>query len=139
MGTIPVTGLGEAKGEGYKPVDTGKYQTRITSVEEVETGPNSKNPGSPMLKIKHTIINHDEYSDRPLTHFLLIPTAETEESQAKIQADKIKRLCNACGVETEGDSFDTQDLMGAECTLVVTVTERDNQKQNDVKDFLPLS
>ena len=54
---IDVNGLKDdvaaaAKGEGnFKDVPHGTYEVEITKIDLVETGPNSKEPGSPMVTI----------------------------------------------------------------------------------------
>lgn len=139
MAIVKVEGLGGATGEVFSPIPAGMYKLRITNVSEVATGPKSKNPGSPMLKIECVVDASEEHgAGRKLFMNIMLPTPAMELDQRTMSINRIKRLQIACGIASDGDEFDTTDFMGQSFKGVVTISENNGQKQNQITDQLPI-
>lgn len=139
MALIKVEGLSEASGEVFQPIPAGMYKLRITNVSEVVTGPKSKNPGSPMLKIQTKVTaDNDTGADKVLFMNIMLPTPAMELDKRTMSINRIKRLLLACGLDKAVDEFDTTDLVGCEFKGVVTLEENNGQKQNQIQDQLPI-
>lgn len=136
MSIVKVAGLKENDGLVFPILPAGTYKCRITDVEPRETGPNSKNPGSPMLRIGTKVSAGEEQEGHVQSFFVLLPTPEMDSESRQRTISRIKRICIAAGLDVEEDSFDTDDLMGAELRLVVTVEEREGTKRNNIVDQL---
>ena len=135
MSKFTVPGLDKSDGVVFRPLPTGKYAFRISGIEEKETGPKSKHPGEPMLEFTCKVMAPGtEHDEAHLRFWLVLPAPYMDSRSLKMNTDKIKRLLIACDLESADDSFETEDLFGAEFCAVVK--EKDNQ--NDVADYLPL-
>lgn len=138
MPIVNVAGLKDDEGKLFEVVPAGKYEMQIISVDEGETGPTSKNPGAPMLKVKCRIID-GEHAERVLFTNIMIPTANMDENAIKLNRARLKRLCMACGLNITTDGLDTQDLIGATFMGVVGVRKDKNDPNkefNDINDYL---
>lgn len=133
MALIDVGGLKDSDGEVFKPLPPAQYPVRIASVVVGETGPQSKNPGSPILKLT-VKVSEGEHQDRILFENMLLPDkSHMDAGQIAQCVARIKRLLNACGIEVEVDKLDTDELMGAEYLAVVNIKDNRNQITDQLK------
>lgn len=133
----------EQTGEKSFPVaDAGIHEVRVTGVKEMETGPNSKNPGTPMWCVDFVITEEGENKDIKVSNFYQIPgqqgSAWMDEKTVKRQLNDIKQLWMACDVEVVDGNLDTDDLLHASCRLDVTVDPNGGRPRNNVRDVLPV-
>lgn len=104
----------EPKTDGFELLPNGKYHCQITSVEEVETGENSKEPGTPMLKMEYTVIS-GKYENRKIWDNLVL---------ADSSLWKTKALLYALGYSQEEVASDNFDFEPEEMMLEKEVTVR---------------
>ena len=138
MAKIGVPGLKESDGEVFPVINQGQYHCRITSVDDSkELGPDSKYPGAQAILFKAQVHTPGEAEHGfTLLWNQTIPNKDMEDSYKSREVAKIKRLCIACGIDSDSDDFDTDDLMHAEFTAVVVVETKDGVKRNVIKDWL---
>lgn len=82
----------------YKEVPYGKYEVKIEKMELGETGPKSKNPGSPMLKVQFRILT-GEFKNSCIFMNQVI----TQAFQLHVALDFLKSLDS--GIDITFDSF----------------------------------
>ena len=135
-------GLPESDGIIFHTFPSGKYEARITKIEDVVSGPNSSHPGTPMVQVSHRLISDDEAVNGKIVFSnVILPGAEymSEEEDRRATAT-LARYYMACGVEIPSDgSYDTDDWMGYEHIVVVTEKNYKGKPVNNVSDVLPLN
>lgn len=82
----------------YKQVPYGKYEVKIDKMELGETGPKSKNPGAPMLKVQFRILT-GEFKNSCIFMNQVI----TQAFQLHLAMDFLKSLDS--GIDITFDSF----------------------------------
>jgi hypothetical protein len=106
-----------------KPAQPGVYDLQITAAEEKETGPNSKHPGSPQLKI--TLGFENEPNTPNITHYISLPYQGDES--ANFKALLLKRFLVHFKVPFDSNGIDTErvcmDMVGASARTEVSLTE----------------
>jgi hypothetical protein len=143
MAVIKVGGLKESDGIVFKTMKAGNYPVRIVGIEDA---PSKK--GNPMLTFKLKV-SSGEHMDELLAAYVNLPYEGMEPSRVTKCVAQLKRLIVACGMGVTDDTFDTQDLMGAEFLAEVTEeqmpsrtledgTVQKGKPSNNVKDYLPL-
>lgn len=114
-----------------QPLAKGKYPVQITAAEEKASGPNSKNPGSPMIVVTAAFTGDtiEEQNAPTVRHFLSLPAETDEPGSAKFKVLMLKRFMHAFGLAIPAGSADIDleqlcfDLMGREANLEVNLGE----------------
>jgi hypothetical protein len=111
-----------------KPAPIGRYLLRIDGTEVRETGPASKSPGQPMLKV---IINVLDVPDaQAITHFITFPTPTDDQDNAKFKMLNLKRFLQAFNIRVPKEGVDLEqlsvDCLGAEASCDLTLSEPDD-------------
>jgi hypothetical protein len=136
-----VLNFADVKDNTFEALPAGRYHVRITDVERKETGENSKNPGTPMIRVEYTIVQDGEYKNRRVWDNLVL-------SQSSLW--KTKQLVVAAGAvtkeEAESSSFNFKPeemLHGRELFVKLDIqpARKVNGKEyaasNQVKAFYP--
>jgi hypothetical protein len=125
---------------GLDPLPTGKYHVAITDIEERESGPQSKNPGSIYWNIEFTVQSGDYEGRKVWTNASFLPQA----------LYTIKGIMEALGMETTGNELDIEfdDFLNKELVVKVNFlkagevtyngTTRQLDDRNEVKRFYKL-
>ncbi len=124
--------FGDTKVGDYQAVDAGWYLATITDVEEKESGPKAKHPGSPLLKIELTLkegSNLTSENKKVFSNASLLPNA----------LYTLMEFCNALGVDTNDDEaeIDYESWVGQDVCIKVNQYEYDGDTQNGVKRIQP--
>lgn len=123
---MPFLNINLGNVEEQKPVAAGKYLTQITSAKVAESGPNSKVPGSPILRVSIGIPS--EPTAPNISHFISFPTGEDDDS-AEFKLLMLKRFLHAYTIPYGSDGLDLEELamqmVGAEAEVEVTLSEPD--------------
>lgn len=136
--------LSGADTTGFDPVPSNRYNIRIHKYEMTETGPNSKVPGTPMLKLQLKIVDGD-YKDKIIFDQFTLPPADREN------ADKMLgffvRFLIAIGYEektikSKGFALTKlEDIVGREAVATVVEVPANPEKgydaSNNVKGYKP--
>lgn len=103
----------------------GRYTLRITEGKEVVTGPNSKNPGSPMLRFSIGFPNDVEYQN--FNHFIMLPTEDDDAKQTNNKVLGLKRFLTLFRIPYQNGELDIpqllMDAVGSEADAEVSQTE----------------
>lgn len=137
MALLHVEGLADSDGVVFKTVPAGTYPTRIIGVEDTVTGPKSKIPGTPMLKIKCKIEEGSEGAGNILFLNIIIPSQDQDPDVRQKCVDRIKRLLIACGITDSVNEFDTADLQGQSFNAVISLKTEGGVSTNNIVDQLP--
>lgn len=114
-----------------QPLSNGRYTWQITAAKEAETGPNSKNPGSPQLVFTHTCIgsSKEEQNAPQVTQFISLPHSTDEAKSANFKALLLKRYLEAFQIPYSSDGIDTDEIIyhaiGKEASLDTNLSEPD--------------
>lgn len=134
MPILGLKGLKESTGEVFPVVPAGNYRVRITKIEESETGPEAKYPGSPSLKFYMKVCEGD-HENHTFVETIAIPDPDTQEAEyVRQNVAKFKKFCMACGIEPSDDNLDTDEFMGKEFVVVVSERKVDGKARNEIKD-----
>lgn len=112
-----------------QPLAKGKYDTQITAAENKVTGPNSKNPGSPMIQVTvgFTGTSPEEQNAPTVRHYLSLPAENDDADKARFKVLLLKRFLHHYGVPYSNGDLDTEqlcfDLVGRSATTEVSLTE----------------
>ena len=135
---VVIPGVSESDGEVFKVAPSGEYEAQICSSEIAVTGPNSKFPGTPMLKL--TIKLEDDEYPVNVFHNMVLPVGDYLNSlnaeQLRRRRAELKQLQIACGIDGT-DTIDSDDYM--ECSVRVVILKYDDPErgpQNRIKEFL---
>jgi hypothetical protein len=89
-----------------KPAAAGQYMLQIVKAEVAETGPQSKHPGSPQLKISIGFV--DEPNTPNIMQFISLPNEHDDANSASYKALLLKRFLvhfkipfDSAGIDTE--------------------------------------
>ncbi len=138
MPIIKQDGLEESDGQVFKAIPASIYPIRTVKVEMRETGEKSKHPGRPMIELTHKVREGEEHEGSQLKSWFVLSCPGMDDEEKRRAVAKVKNLLTACEIEVdEDDNFDTDDLMGAECSAAVTVKKDDGgDEMNNIKSFL---
>lgn len=132
---VKIDGFAEDKGEKSAGLPAGKYKFMNTTVADGVTGPQSKTPGRPLIKVTCTVFDHPEHSGRVMFLNFPIPDKATDDEKAfNFMRSNLKRFCNACGLNSESAEFDTSDLQNCRFTGIVATKD----DRSEIKDYLTL-
>ena len=134
-------GLGDSDGIVFQTAPAGKYQARITKIEDLTSKPGGKKPPSPMVKVDFRLQSDDPViAAMSVSQFMMLPYAPwMDEEDNRKQMASMARMYTACGLEIE-DEYDTDDWMGEEVTVVLTLKEYpagSGTMVNNISDILP--
>lgn len=141
---MSVLDLSGADTTGFDPVPSDRYNVRIHKYEMTETGPNSKVPGTPMLKLQLKIVD-GPYKDKIIFDQFTLPPADREN------ADKMLgffvRFLIAIGydekqIKSKGFSLaKLDDIVSKEAVATVVLVPENKEKgydaSNNVKGYKP--
>jgi hypothetical protein len=139
MALLHVEGLAESDGVVFKTIPAAKYPMRIVGVEDTVSGPKSKVPGSPMLKVKAKVEEGNTGEGTTMYMNIMLPTQEMDFDIKQKAIDRIKRLLIACGITESVNEFDTADLMGKSFQGVVSLKTEAGISSNNIVDQLPMN
>ena len=131
MPVIHAKGLTQSDGVIFKTIPSGEYILRIAGMEERE----SREKKQAMIEFSAKV-EGGEHNGENIKFWLMLPVEGIDPMQYQRNVDTLKRICIACGIATSTDELDTDNLMGASFKAVITETEKDGKKQNNVKDYL---
>lgn len=108
-------------------VPAGVYDLVITGAENRESGPNSKHPGAPMIRV--SIAFKDLNLNAPnISHFISLPFGDDDEN-ASFKLLQLKRFITLFGIPYE-NGMDSDDLLmqmsGQEARAQVNLSEPDD-------------
>lgn len=106
-------------------VPEAEYDLTIESCEEQE----SKKSGKPMLMCLITIDNPPANitTPAPIFHYVSLPDPDDEPKTSRFKLRMIRRLLNTFNVAFEDNGFDSDDLVGAKGTCLVTQQEQQKE------------
>lgn len=113
-----------------KPLPKGRYPTQITAGELKETGPNSKNPGRPILQftVGFTGPSKEEQVAPTVRHFVSLPHPDDEQKSYDFKLLMLKRFLVAFNIPFS-NNFDPEETafaaIGQTADLEVDLTEPD--------------
>lgn len=117
----------------YTKLDESKlYVFRITSVEVRKTGPQSKNPGEPMLLVHLEVRIPEEFEGKSVNDNLLLPMAPSpldsvaERRRKAERGVRLRQFMEAAELKWTPQGFSTDDWVGAE----IGGTIRNEEGQN---------
>lgn len=103
----------------------GRYTLRITEAKEQVTGPNSKNPGSPMIRVSIGFPENVEYQN--FNHFIMLPTEDDDAKSLNNKVLGLKRFLTLFRVPFANGELDVpqliMDMVGSEADAEVSQTE----------------
>jgi hypothetical protein len=137
MPFIPVN-LDEAQEAQAAPM--GRYNLQITSCEDSVSGPNSKNPGSPLLKVTLGFVDNPEYKN--FMTFFSFPSENDEPRSAQFKMLNLRRFLELFNVPYNSNGIDTEklamDLNGATANCEVKIGAPNPNRDNEVNNELVL-
>lgn len=86
----------------------GRYNLQITECKVVKTGPNSKHPDQPQLRVSIGFPDHTEYQN--FSQFISLPNEFDEPNSANFKALLIKRFCALFNIPLQHDGIDLERL-----------------------------
>lgn len=116
------------KETGRKPIPDSDYSLQVSESSIGETGPSSKTPGSPMLKVVFDITESSEYNGRKLFYNVMLPTPDNKSSLFRIV-----ELYKSLGLTWTGTGINTDDLLGRTCKARVGIKEYKGELSNEIK------
>lgn len=132
----------------FPVVPNGAYQFIVKNAQEVQSGPNSKVPGRPMIKWSLEITDPD--TGKPCNLFYNTVLPWTPPGQDELDTSGVGMLvafCKAVGSPWTGQQFDTETYLGLGGTVNVKqktrqvnvngqwVDDPDGEQTNEIKDF----
>lgn len=115
-----------------QPLPRAKYQVQVTAAEEKVTGPNSKRPGSPQIRVTlgFTGPSKEEQNAPPINHFISLPHEDDEAGAANFKVLLLKRFLTLFNVPFSNGDLDVEalcfDLIGRSANAEVTLGEPDD-------------
>ena len=129
-------------------VPTGTYQFTIKSVQHTKTGPNSKNPGRPMLKWTIEVADPDGSGNANVFYNTPLPYM-TNEGVNVDGTGLLVSVCKAVGMPWTGGQLNTDLYIGRSGQVEIKqkprqikgpdgtyIDDPDGEKQNEVKKFV---
>ena len=98
-------------------VPEGEY---LVSISKVDTAPSKRTPGNTNLNIEMTVQSEDEYHGRKIFDTL---------SLSEKALWRVRDFVQACGVFPGPQGFKTEELLGAQLIVGVTIEPRMQQNQ----------
>jgi hypothetical protein len=109
-----------------RPAPKGRYELQITGAAPGVTGPNSKNPGSPTIRVSLGFTDL-ELNAPNVTHYITLPAEGDEPGASKFKTLLLARFLSAFGISVGNEGFDVDDLamemIGHSANIEVGMTE----------------
>lgn len=95
-----------------KPVSNGLYQLQITGAKVKESGPNSKNPGTPNLWVTLAFVGdtEEELNAPAFNHICSLPSDNDEPRTVNFKVLMLKRFLTQFGVPFTSGDLDLEEL-----------------------------
>lgn len=110
-----------------QPAAAGRYELQILKAQLAESGPNSKNPGSPQFRVTIGFANGDNHPN--IMQFISLPNENDPPETANYKALQLKRFLVAFNVPFDSNGIDTErvsmDMIGAVASLEVSLSDPD--------------
>lgn len=87
----------------------GRYVLQITEAKEQVTGAQSKNPGSPMIRVSIGFPEHDDYQN--FNHFIMLPTEEDDQKTVNNKVLNLKRFLTLFNIPFANGELDVPGLI----------------------------
>lgn len=136
MASMVIPGLGKNDGVVFRAVPAGIYEAKVQGVEIKPASTSSKHPGKPILFVAFKL-QGDEGLGNIVRGIYMIPHDEMESGEIDKNTAKLKRLWMACGLDSESDDIETDDLLHADLKVQVSVEQYEGKDVNRVTDTLP--
>lgn len=114
-----------------KPLPKGRYPVQITAAQVKESGPNSKNPGRPLIEVTvgFTGPSKEEQVAPTVRHYISLPHEDDEQKSYDFKLLMLKRFLVAFNLPLDR-SFDPEATafaaIGQTADLEVDLTEPDD-------------
>lgn len=110
------------------PIPADDYDVQCTGAEVGETGPNSKNPGTPKIDWEFSVINSSNpaFNGRRLFMSTIIPHGDMKGLNFIVAATK------AMGKKWSGSRLNTEDYIGSLCKAKVIQEEYNGAVNNKI-------
>ncbi len=109
--------------KGPPPFDSGTYKFQVESIEQKETGPDSKNPGRPMLLWWLGVIESPGLVGRRLPYNTVLPwmnpSAPPGEERDTSGCGLLVAVCKAVKKPWTGQQITTEDYIGLTGDMIV--------------------
>lgn len=143
MSKINIAGLAESSSEIFEARPEGQYEGVISGVELTATGPDSKHPGSPMLKVSVKLVKTEEYPSQTINNYYVLPNDEYMDAEEMGRRTREqKRLCVATGITIADDGYDPEEMLDQPVIAVVIQEQGKDQYAgkvfNRIADLLPV-
>lgn len=110
-----------------QPAAQGSYNLQITDAVEMATGPNSKSPGSPMLRVSLGFV--DEVNTPNISQFIMLPKEDDEPDALQMKMLNLRRFLTLFAIPYDSAGIDTEKLClempGHAANCEVTLSEPD--------------
>jgi len=134
MPIIEAKGIEESDGVVFPTIPTDRYGVRVNNLELGDSS-----TGKPMMTLFLKVISGD-HEGHDLRCFIMLPGKDQEDTEYNRNVARLKRLCNALDyTDIPPEGPDTDEIMSGEFMAVVVEKEVEGVKQNNVKDYLPLT
>jgi len=120
-------------------IPSGTYVAKVTDGEMREAGPNAKNPGAEMINWEFTIQKGDHESRKQWINTVLVENALgiLKNFLGALSKDGTPMFNQE---QLDGDlDFDIDDILGADCKIVVGQRVYEGENRNYVKRVKPLT
>ena len=142
MSPVPTGGLAGVKA-GFEVMPKGVYTLEVLDATETKTGPDSKNPGSDMIKLELGVIDDEQWEGRKLWQNIVF----TEKSKGMVKANLLALGYSEDELDDPDFEVDADDLIGRQCQAIVNVKVNPDTKdlppaqqeqQNNIRRLLPV-
>ena len=103
----------------------GRYNLQIVECKVTKTGPNSKVPDMPQLRVNIGFQDHPEYQN--FSQFISIPNEHDTADTARFKALLIKRFCALFNVPLDNSGIDLErlpmEMVGSTANAEVNISE----------------
>ncbi len=125
--------------DSFDVIPSGRYQAKVTDGEIRESGPNAKHPGAEYINWEFTIQEGDQEGRKQWTN---TPFSHGSHDCSEWTANALIGLRNLLAAtevwsaeEMASDTFDFEidDVLGADVTIIVVVSDYQGEEVNNVK------
>lgn len=133
---MPIIQPDTSQAEDMSPIEPGTYRAKVVSCESK----NSKEKGTPMIVPKFEVTVNGSDKPRKRQAYLVITGPGAGGFDQLLRATGFGKLADQLkdpAVQPK-PPFDTDQLVGQECQVVVEEELYNNEKRDRIKSFLPL-